>query len=124
MEEEVFKWLEREAASGIDAAPSTPEDQAAPRNQRAAAARDRARPEAEADKLSTALTNLRVDRAANPDDYKPGEYEAARDKIRRKQEATTAAMERLAVVESTPHRSDYEQLIIGTAAEWRTLEAR
>ncbi|PNE42729.1 recombinase family protein [Streptomyces noursei] len=124
VEGEVFKWLKREAASGIDAAPSTPEDLAAPRNQRAAAARDRARLEAEADKLSTALTNLRIDRAANPDDYKPGEYEAARDKIRRKQEATTAAMERLAVVESTPHRSDYEQLIIGTAAEWRTLEAR
>ncbi|MCX5362918.1 recombinase family protein [Streptomyces sp. NBC_00124] len=124
VEREVAEWLEREAAGDIDAAPSIPHQRTAPRDERAEAARERARLQADADKLAKALVNLRTDRAMNPDDYGPGEYEAARDRIRAQQAANTAAMERVAVVESTPHRADYEPLIVGLVAEWRTLEPR
>ncbi|MFJ3867870.1 recombinase family protein [Streptomyces nigra] len=124
VEREVAAWLEREAAGDIDAAPSIPQPRTAPRDERADAARERARLQAEADKLAQALVNLRTDRAMNPDDYGPGEYEAARDRIRGQQAANTAAMERVAVVESTPHRADYEPLIVGLVAEWSTLQPR
>jgi DNA invertase Pin-like site-specific DNA recombinase len=124
VEAEVAKWLEREAAGDIDAAPSIPQQRTAPRDERAEAARERARLQAEADKFAKALVNLRTDRAMNPDDYGPGEYEAARDRIRTQQAANTKAMERVAVVESTPHRADYEPLIVGLVAEWKTLETR
>ncbi|MFD7994507.1 recombinase family protein [Streptomyces mexicanus] len=117
----VRAWLEREAAGDIDDAPSIPQQRQELHDDRAAAARERARLQAEADKLAAALTNLRVDRASNPDDYGPGEYEAARDKIRKQQEANRAAMERVATIEATPHRADYEPLIVGTVAEWPTL---
>ncbi|MXM68898.1 hypothetical protein GR925_37265 [Streptomyces sp. HUCO-GS316] len=54
----------------------------------------------------------------------PGEYEAARDRIRTQQAANTKATERVAEVEATPHRADYESLIVGTVEEWETLNAR
>jgi hypothetical protein len=95
-----------------------------PLTERVQAARERARLQAEADKLAKALVNLRVDRAANPDDYGPGEYEAARDRIRQQQHADTAATERVATVEATPHRADYEPLMVGVTAEWKTLTQR
>lgn len=123
-ESEVLAWLEREAAPAIDAAPSIPDQRAEPADERAVAARERARLQAEADKLSQALVNLRTDRAMNPDDYGPGEYEAARDRIRTQQAANRAAMERVAAIESTPHRADYEPLIVGLVAEWKTLDER
>ncbi|MGW2292013.1 recombinase family protein [Streptomyces phaeochromogenes] len=124
VETEVFNWLAREAAPGIDAAPSAPQKDPEPRDERVAAARERARLQAEADQLAAALVNLRTHRAMDPDDYGPGEYEATRDRIRRQQKANTEAMERVAAVESTPHRADYEPLIVGTVEEWPTLNPR
>jgi site-specific DNA recombinase len=124
LEGKVLAWLNREAAPYMDALPSTPQAEAAPRDERAQAARDRARLEAEAARLASALVNLRTDRAMNPDDYGPGEYEAARDRIRAQQAANTAAMERVAGVEATPHRADYAALIVGTVEEWTALETR
>ncbi|MFD4880048.1 recombinase family protein [Streptomyces sp. NPDC058420] len=121
---EVFKWLSREAAEGIDAAPSEPHQPAERTNERIEAARQRVRLDEEAERLSKALANLRSDRAINPDDYGPGEYEAARDNIRRQQETNTAAMERVALVETTPHRADYKPLIVGTVEEWHTLTSQ
>ncbi len=124
VEKEVFRWLADKAAPAIDAEPAAPQERAEPRDTRAAAARERARLQAEADKLAAALVNLRVDRAANPDEYGPGEYEAARDRIREQQAATTAALERVAAVETTPHRADYQPLIVGVVPEWKTLNER
>ncbi|MEH0555977.1 recombinase family protein [Streptomyces sp. B21-101] len=124
VEEAAFKWLQGEVADAINEAPSVPHQRAEQQDGRAAAARERARLQAEADKLAAALVNLRVDRAANPDDYGPGEYEAARDRIRSQQRANTAAMERVAVVEATPHRADYKPLIIGVTDEWDTFTER
>ncbi|MFF9262035.1 recombinase family protein [Streptomyces longwoodensis] len=124
VEAEVFKWLAREAADAIDRAPSIPHQATERGDERAAAARERARLQAEADKLAAALVNLRVDRAANPEDYGPGEYEAARDRIRKQQQANTTAMERVAAVEATPHRADYKPLIVGVTDEWDTFTER
>ncbi|MFB7461677.1 recombinase family protein [Streptomyces sp. NPDC056188] len=124
VEAEVRKWLTSEAADDIDAAPSIPQQRAEPRDERALAARERARLEAEAKQLTDALANLRAHRAMDPDEYGPGEYEAARDRIRKQQQANTRAMERVATVEATPHRADYEPLIVGTVAEWSTFNDR
>ncbi|MFK0069714.1 recombinase family protein [Streptomyces sp. NPDC091046] len=124
VEAEVFKWLADKAAEAVDAAPAVPQQRTTEQDHRAAAARERVRLQAEADKFAAALVNLRVDRAANPDDYGPGEYEAARDAIRKQQEANTAAMERVATVEATPDRADYEPLIVGVLPEWKSFDER
>lgn len=124
VEDDVRAWLADGPAAGVDAAPSIPAQRTEPRDQRAAAARERARLQAEADKHAAALTNLRVQRAADPDDFGPGEYEAARDKIRQQQAATQAALERVAVVEVTPHRADYEPLIVDLLDGWDVLDDR
>ncbi|MFD8611033.1 recombinase family protein [Streptomyces sp. NPDC059631] len=118
VEEEVRGWLVREAAPDIDAAPSVATPQAPAIDERAIAARERARLQAEAHKLAGALVNLRVDRAANPDDYGPGEYEAARDRIRQQQQTNTAALERVVVVETTPHRADYRPVMLDLIDAW------
>ncbi|TFV32264.1 hypothetical protein E4K10_18010 [Streptomyces sp. T1317-0309] len=124
LETEVREWLAREAAAGVDAAPSMPQQRRAVVDERAQAARERARLEAEARKLADALVNLRTDRAMHPDEYGPGEYEAARDRIRQQQTANTAAMERTATITAMPHRADYEPVVIGLLAEWPMLHTR
>lgn len=121
VEDEVLVWLAREAAPRIDATPSLPRQQAPVIDERAAAARDRARLQAEADKLAAALVNLRTDRAMNPDDYGPGEYEAARDRIREQQKANVAALERTTVIEMTPHRADYQPLMLDLLDAWEHM---
>ncbi|RSS51399.1 recombinase family protein [Streptomyces sp. WAC01280] len=119
VEEEVGKWL-RKQAPAIDAAPSVPPQRDPVADPRAAAARERARLDAEAAKLKKGLANLRADRAMNPDDYEPGEYEAAVERIRQQQAVNTAALERVSVVELTPRQADYEPVIVGLAEEWAT----
>ncbi|MFJ2196919.1 recombinase family protein [Streptomyces violaceusniger] len=123
IEKEVWKWVLREAAAGIDAAPSIPEKRAAVLDERAQAARERERLQAELDKLSAGLARLRAEHAVSPEDYGPGEYEAARDRIKRKQADAKAALEKCVEVEQAPDRTDYEPMIISLAAEWKTLEA-
>lgn len=123
VEAEVHQWLTREAAAGIDAAPATP---AAPRasasDVRARAAADRARLQAEADRHAASLTTLRVQRAADPDEWGPGEYEAARDHIRQQQADALAALERASVIESLPVRADFMPKVVGLVAEWDTYD--
>ncbi|MEF9883435.1 hypothetical protein [Streptomyces sp. P9-A4] len=109
------------AAPAIDATPSVPSPRAPKADPRAAAARERARLEAEADKQKAALARLRADRAADPDEYGPGEYEAARDVIRTQQAATTAALERLSVVVLTPHQEDYVPVVAALAVGWKLM---
>jgi DNA invertase Pin-like site-specific DNA recombinase len=118
VEKEVRAWAEREVAPDIDAAPPIPAPRSAVIDERAMAARERARLEAEAIKLAAGLTNLRADRAMNPDEYGPGEYEATRDRIRQQQAVNTAAMERVAKVETMPHRTDYEPILMGLLDTW------
>ncbi|MEU2120045.1 recombinase family protein [Streptomyces sp. NPDC016459] len=122
VEDDVRDWVMDKAAPGVDAAPSVPTPRTPLFDQRATAARERARLEAEASKHQAALANLRADRAANPDEYGPGEYEAARDVIRKQQAATAAALERVATVELTPHREDYEPIVATLAEGWEVLD--
>lgn len=123
VEQLVHQWVLDKAAPAIDAAPYVPAPREPAIDQRAAAARERARLEAEAVKQKKALANLRADRAMNPDDYEEGEYEDAVARIRQQQEATTAALERVSVVELTPRQSDYEPVIVGLAEEWELLNS-
>ncbi|MFE4328688.1 recombinase family protein [Streptomyces sp. NPDC056831] len=118
VEDLVLNWLKTEAAPQIDEIPMVPAPRREPADGRVMAARERARLEAEAAKLANALTNLRTDRAMNPEDYGPGEYEAARDRIRQQQSVNTAAMERAAAVESTPHRADYAPAVMELVDIW------
>lgn len=122
VESQVRSWLEREAADDINIHPSTPREEPAAVDERAIAVRERARLESEAHRLTAALANLRADRAMNPDEYGPGEYEAARDRIREQQAANTAALERVVAVEATPQRREYRQLMIDLIDAWEDLD--
>lgn len=117
----VRDWVYGEVADDVDREPSVPAPRDPEVDPRITATRERARLEAEATKLARALTNLRADRAVNPDDYGPGEYESARDRIRQQQAVNTAAMERVADIESTPHRKDYAPLLVGLLDAWNDL---
>ncbi|WP_246094866.1 recombinase family protein [Streptomyces roseicoloratus] len=123
VEKLVHEWVLSKAAVDIDAAPSAPAQRAPAGDRRATAARERARLEGEAAKQKKALANLRADRAMNPDDYGPGEYEDAVARIRQQQAATMAALERVSVVELAPRQTDYEPVIVGLAEEWELLNA-
>ncbi|MFI0736446.1 recombinase family protein [Streptomyces sp. NPDC021225] len=122
IEREVWKWVLREAAAGVDAAPSVPQQRAAVLDERAHAARERKRLQAELDKLDAGLARLQADRAVNPQDYPPGAYEAARDRIRSQQATAQAALDKCVEVEQAPDRTDFEPMIVSLAAEWSTLE--
>ncbi|MDT9692502.1 recombinase family protein [Streptomyces sp. P9(2023)] len=120
VEKEVHKWL-MDQARAIDAPPSVPPPRDPAVDQRETAARERARLEGEAAKQKKALANLRVDRAMNPDDYGPGEYEDAVARIRQQQAATTAALEWVSVVGPRPRQADYEPVIVGLVEKWELL---
>ncbi|WP_326678549.1 recombinase family protein [Streptomyces sp. NBC_01237] len=121
VEAEVYRWLKREGAAGIDGSPAT-DLRRAPRDDRAAHARARVRAQADVDKQSAALARLRADYAADPDDYGPGEYEAAAGLIRSKRAAAQSALDNLpAEVEPLPDRAEFEPLISSTLTEWPVL---
>lgn len=120
LEDEVYEWLAKRAHL-VDAAPSVPAPRGGGVDPKAAAARERARLEAEAAKLERGLANLRAQRAMDPDEFGPGEYEAARDRIRQQQATNTAALERVSVVELTPRQEDYEPVVVGLVEEWDLL---
>lgn len=121
IEDQVRTWLRDEVAEEVDATPAIPVQRAPEADLRVAAALERARLEAEATKLASGLTNLRAQRALDPDEFGPGEYEAIRDKIRAQQTANRTAMERVATIESTPVRSDYAPLMIGLLDAWEDM---
>ncbi|MFD5057395.1 recombinase family protein [Streptomyces sp. NPDC058394] len=127
VEARVFKWLTDEAAAGINGAPPasdmTPARSLA--DEQAAHARARARSQAEVDKQRAALARLRADHAADPDDYGPGEYEAAADLIRAKRAAAQAELDNLpAEIEPLPDRAEFMPLIYGVVEEWEALSIR
>ncbi|MFB7375194.1 zinc ribbon domain-containing protein [Streptomyces sp. NPDC056222] len=120
VEQRVHAWL-AEQSQAIGAAPSGPPVRDPAVDQRADAMRERARLDAEATRQKKALANLRADRAMNPDDYGPGEYEDAVARIRHQQAATAAALERLSAVEPAPRQSDYGPVIVGLVEGWALL---
>ncbi|MFE7853711.1 recombinase family protein [Streptomyces sp. NPDC057403] len=121
VEDEVRTWLAREAAADIDAAPRTLIPQQ--RDERADAARERARLEGEHTRLTNALTNLAVDRATNPEAYPEGVFEAARERILTQKRAVTEALEAASQVEAQPQRGELVPLAVGLLDEWDTFEA-
>jgi hypothetical protein len=121
VEAEVVAWLEREAACGVDEAAPAPQPKPAA-NGREQAVRRQAALQAEHDRLTAALTNLRVQRAADPDDWGPGEYEAARDRIREQQATVVAQMEAVATVVALPDRADFQPQVVSLASDWGTFD--
>lgn len=123
LEQETLAWLANEVAGGVDAAPSLPRPRRDVANDRARAARERARLTAELDKLQAALVRLQADRAINPDDYPPGVYEAARDRIKEQRATAETLLAKVADIEATPDIADYEPLIVGLLDDWVDLNA-
>lgn len=124
VEARVFDWLRREAAAGIDAAPSAPRENALDRaaREQASLARARARAQAEVDRQRQALARLRADYAANPGDYGPGEYEDAVAEIRRKREQAEQLLAELpAEVETLPDRADHIPLVLDAVDAWPVM---
>ncbi|MES9554819.1 MULTISPECIES: recombinase family protein [unclassified Streptomyces] len=122
VERETRKWLAGAVAEGVDAAaPAIPSPRRNVAKDRARAARERARLQGELTKLQDGLARLQADRAVNPDDYPPGVYEAARDRIKTQRETAEQLLAKSAVIEATPDVSDYEPLIVGLLDEWETI---
>ncbi|GHC44210.1 MULTISPECIES: recombinase family protein [Streptomyces rochei group] len=124
VEDAVFRWLQREAAAGIDAAPSTPTEDAHARAAREQAnhARARVTAQTEIDKQRAALARLRADYNANPDDYGPGEYEDAVAEIRKKRQAAEETLAALpAEVEKLPDRAEYIPLVLSVIDAWEHM---
>ncbi|QCX77638.1 hypothetical protein C9F11_20015 [Streptomyces sp. YIM 121038] len=126
VEKEVFEWLKTKAADGIDAAPPT-ETEPPKHDSTAEQANNitaRARAQAEVDKQRQALARLRADRAANPEDFGPGEYEEAADLIRKERATAQALLDSIPEAEPIRDRKEFVPLIVGTVAEWKTLATR
>lgn len=120
LEDEVQTWLRQHAEASRELRSA---EQAAP------AVDDRARARAEVERLqaesarhAAALANLRVQRATDPDDWGPGEYEAARDRIRQQQAAVTAALNAAAEQAAQPQAVDYAPLLLSIADGWIAME--
>ncbi|WP_189299934.1 hypothetical protein [Streptomyces albospinus] len=117
---EVLKWL-RGAAYEIDNAPSTPLDSNGQNDDRARAARERARVPAEHAKIEASLTRLAVDAAKSPEKYPQGVFEAARDEPVAERDQLSERISALVQVEEMPEAGDYLPLVVGVLDEWETL---
>ncbi|MFI8498292.1 recombinase family protein [Streptomyces sp. NPDC085524] len=142
VEEAVFAWLGREAAAGIDSAPTAgtaPARNHAPERaeraeragqaveqaaEQAANVTARARARAEVDKQRRALARLRAEHAADPDDFGPGEYEEAAELIRRRRAEAQRLLESIPEAAPPPRRAEFVPLIVGTVEEWETFSTR
>ncbi|WP_399087963.1 recombinase family protein [Streptomyces sp. BBFR2] len=118
VEGEVRKWLKREAARGIDAAPSLVSADEPHLDERALAKLRRAKLTAEYEAAEAALTRLIMDQAENPEKYPAGAFERARDTYLTRQERIRRDLEKVTDVAEAPRRSDYQTLIVGVAEEW------
>lgn len=121
VEAEVFKWLAREAAPSIDAAPATEQAAVAVIDERAAAARERARLQAELAKIDKALDRLVTDYALDPDKYPDDSFARVRDQFTGKKSSITAELNKLAEVENAPTAEDFQSIVVGLVEEWDTL---
>jgi hypothetical protein len=123
VEDEVLRWLEQHVAAAVDATPSEPRPTAPTVDTRARARTDRDRLQAEHDRLAAALTTLRTQRAMDPDDWGPGEYEAARDRIRDQQATVTAALNAAAEQAAAPLADDYQVQMLSLLTVWKAASA-
>ncbi|WP_435834310.1 recombinase family protein [Streptomyces catenulae] len=110
-----------EWASGIDEAPSTPLESSGRNDDRARAARERARVQNEHAKVEASLTRLAIDAAKDPDKYPDGVFEAARDELVAERDALAERISALVEVEEMPEAEDYLPLVVGVLDEWDTL---
>lgn len=122
VEDEVLRWLEREAAADIDAAPSTPVVPAVD-HARDDAARRRAHALTEHQRVTDALQRLAVDNAMDPTKYPPGVFEAARDRLVEQQQQWAAEAEQQEATAAAPDRGPLVRLIIRTLPLWRVMGA-
>jgi hypothetical protein len=121
VEDEVQTWVCAQSEASTVRQPARP---AVIRDTRDQARADRDRLQAEHDRLAAALTTLRVQRASDPDDWGPGEYEAARDRIRREQATVQAALTAAADAAVVPQRDDYHELLLSLAGAWAALDVQ
>ncbi|MFI8502146.1 recombinase family protein [Streptomyces sp. NPDC085524] len=119
VERALHDWIVREAAS--DAAPAARCQRPTGQDDRVWAVGERVRLQIVLDKLDAGLSRLRADHAVNPDDYAPGDYESARDRIKEQRNLTIAQLERMAADEGAGDRAGFGPLIAGLAEEWETL---
>ena len=82
----------------------------------------RARAQAEVDKQRQALARLRADRAANPEDFGPGEYEETADLIRKKRAEAQALLDSTPETEPLPKREKLITIARGLLKEWGSFE--
>ncbi|MEK2479016.1 recombinase family protein [Streptomyces noursei] len=120
VETKVREWLKDKAAAGIDAAPATQQRPAA-LDERAAAARERVRMQAELAKIDKALDRLVTDYALDPDKYPAETFARVRDQLTDKKGGITADLNKLAEVENAPAIEDVQPIIVGLVEEWDTL---
>lgn len=110
-----------EVALGVDAAPPAELRRQDVSRARELAAKERAKLTREIKKLDDGLARLRADYAVNPDEYGPGEYEAARNKIRTDKAGKEKALQAVVEVEATPQQVDFVPIVVGLLDEWDTL---
>lgn len=121
VEEKLLEWLAREAAQGIDTAPSVPQQRPSVQNERRRAARERARLQGEHQQYADALKRLVMDVAMYPDKYPAGAFEAARDELTARQENVAAQIARTQEIEDQPVAEDFRPLMVGVMEEWEVL---
>lgn len=120
-EQQVLEYLAAEVALGVDAAPPAELRRQDVSRARELAAKERAKLTREIKKLDDGLARLRADYAVNPDEYGPGEYEAARNKIRTDKAGKEKALQAVVEVEATPQQVDFVPIVVGLLDEWDTL---
>jgi hypothetical protein len=121
VEDEVLRWVRERAADGVDAAPSVPVKSTYDAD-RARAARERARLQAEHTRLEGALASLAADKALNPQNYPSGVYEQAQGRLLQQHADVKKALEAAAAVESAPRREDYIPVAGRLLDLWEFLE--
>ena len=116
----VRDWLAAGPAAGVDATPGA--QLRAPQTEpRLRALTDRARLEADLEKVRAAYARLAADHAIEP---MPAEvYEAARRRIAEREATLRAALDRATAETATPGRNAYTPIVVGLLAEWDTLPA-
>ncbi|APD18778.1 serine integrase [Streptomyces phage Raleigh] len=123
VEREVKKWLEREAAPGIDASPRLPVQRTEPtEDPRARAQRERARLQVDLTKVEKALDRLVMDNALNPEKYPADSFARVRDQLAGQRGSIMNAMNELGEVEATPTREEFVPLIANLIEAWDLME--
>ncbi|MFD7738391.1 recombinase family protein [Streptomyces sp. MJM8645] len=121
VEGEVTAFL-RQHADGIDESPSVQVRQT--RDFEAAQKRTSlARKELEKQhkRLTTALTNLAVDKSLNPENYEDDVYEKAKAKLTDERARITKQLEAATVEAAQPTFTELRPIVVGLMAEWETL---